>query len=103
MHRAGLERGDERGEIGGMGCGRVLLALVRPWTDPMIAIGVRDESVLLRKRCALRFPISEVADRTVDEDDRRTRALRDVREVGAVGADLERFRRFAACTPPSLQ
>ena len=50
--------------------------------------------MLPRERAALRLPVAQVADRAVNEDDRRPLPLIDIGKVGAVCLHLLDERRF---------
>ena len=59
----------------------------------MVAIRVRDEPVFAREGLSLRLPEAQVAERAVDEHDRRALPFVDVCEIDAVGAQLAGLRR----------
>ena len=93
MHRANVQPANERGKVGRMSSGRVLLSIIGPRRRAVIAVGVGDETMLPGDRLSLGFPEAEVGDSTVHEDHRSACALFDVGQIDAVHTQVTRLER----------
>ena len=87
VNRPGIQGLDEGRDVGDVGVGREIRAVVGPIGSPEVAQVERNEPVLCRHQRLDRPPRAEVGEPAVDENHRLTTALIDVLKARAVGLD----------------
>jgi hypothetical protein len=88
MDRFHIERRNELGEIVRVNRSTVPFPVVLPRADPMISLGIGDESISLCDLLSDRLPNAKVGKRSMNEDDGFAGALFDIGQANAVDLDF---------------